>query len=86
MSGEKLFEIRVEVFPKPALRDPSAEEILRAIREFGEFPLEELKMGKTFVLRVRAENSERALLTARQIADQFLANPQLENFKVYLEN
>ena len=86
MTDKDIFFVRVEVFPKPALRDPSAEEILRSLREFGSFPVQKLRLGKVFDLEINASNPDEAFSLARQLSDQFLANPQLEEFFISIKS
>ncbi|MDR0200309.1 MAG: phosphoribosylformylglycinamidine synthase subunit PurS [Streptococcaceae bacterium] len=74
-------KIRVYVTYKASILDPQAQAIKNATRKMGYTAVNELKMGKYFDIDFEGRADE-AKAKVAEIADQLLANPNMETYSV----
>ena len=74
----------VQVMPKPSVNDPQGLSIRNALLTLG-FPVEDVRAGKSFHLRVNADRRENAEQTVRDMCEQLLANPVIETYDFTLD-
>jgi len=77
----KHFERVVAVDLKPSLLDPEGDAILGVLRHMG-FPVSSVRVGRRIQLTVAAATSADADAVCREMAEQLLANPVMESFRV----
>ena len=77
-----MFKVRVYVGYKESVLDPQAEVIQGAINRLGHGVVSDVKIGKFFDFNVEATQEEEAIKIAEKIADQLLANVNMESFQV----
>lgn len=77
-----MFKVRVYVGYKESVLDPQAEVIQGAINRLGHGIVSDVKIGKFFDFNVEATQKEEAIKIAEKIADQLLANVNMESFQV----
>ena len=77
-----MFKVRVYVGNKESVLDPQAEVIQGAINRLGHGIVSDVKIGKFFDFNVEATQEEEAIKIAEKIADQLLANVNMESFQV----
>lgn len=77
-----MFKVRVYVGYKESVLDPQAEVIQGAINHLGHGIVSDVKIGKFFDFNVEATQEEEAIKIAEKIADQLLANVNMESFQV----
>ncbi|MEG0284487.1 MULTISPECIES: phosphoribosylformylglycinamidine synthase subunit PurS [Vagococcus] len=77
-----MFKVRVYVGYKESVLDPQAEVIQGAINRLGHGIVSDVKIGKFFDFNVEATQEEEAIKIAEKIADQLLANVNMESFQV----
>ena len=74
--------IIVDVMPRPQVRDPQGEAILRACQrlDFGE--VTGVRQGKRFEVEIDGPVDEAALARLTELAGELLANPVIEDFSL----
>lgn len=77
-----MFKVRVYVGYKESVLDPQAEVIQGAINRLGHGVVSDVKIGKFFDFNIEATQEEEAIKIAEKIADQLLANVNMESFQV----
>lgn len=77
-----MFKVRVYVGYKESVLDPQAEVIQGAINRLGHGIVSDVKIGKFFDFNVEATQKEEAIKIAEKVADQLLANVNMESFQV----
>ena len=75
---EMLYELSVEVMPKPGIADPEGATIERALRALGFATTRRVSAGKVFKLQLEASTENEALEVAGNMAGKLLANPVIE--------
>lgn len=76
---------RVFVTLKPSVFDPQGQTIADALHSLGHADVTDVRQGKFFELEIAASSAERARALASQVADQVLANPVIESYRVEVE-
>ena len=71
----------IRVRPKVEVRDPQGEAIGGALRSLG-MDVADVRTGKEIVVRFSASGLPEASAKARQMGDELLANPVIEDFAV----
>lgn len=69
----------VHVKMNPGVFDPRASTIERNLKKMS-YPVEDLKIGKTFEFSLNAESEEKASFIVKEMAEKVLSNPVLEDF------
>jgi phosphoribosylformylglycinamidine synthase len=76
-------KIHVYVTPKKTVLDPQGQTIRRALNSMGHSEIENVRQGKFFEVDVADSLSpEEADRTLRQIAEEVLSNPVIEEYRV----
>ena len=76
---------RVFVTLKPSVFDPQGQTIADALHSLGHAAVTDVRQGKFFELEIAAPSAERARALAAEVADQVLANPVIESYRVEVE-
>jgi phosphoribosylformylglycinamidine synthase subunit PurS len=74
-------KVTVTVRPREGILDPQGEALRRSLQGLGH-PASEVRAGKVFDLELDCADEREALRVARQIAEQVLSNPLIEEFDV----
>ena len=75
-------QLRVDVTYKASILDPQAQAISGAAKKMGFSEIKNLKVGKYFDIEVEGDNEEQAVAQISSFADELLANPNMETYKV----
>ena len=75
------FIATIRVRPNAEVRDPQGEAISGALRSLG-MDVADVRTGKEIVVRFSAAGLPEASAKARQMGDELLANPVIEEFAV----
>jgi phosphoribosylformylglycinamidine synthase len=75
------FVATIRVRPKAEIRDPQGEAVAGALRSLG-VDVADVRTGKEIVVRFSADDLPEASAKARQMGDELLANPVIEEFAV----
>ena len=76
-----LFHVTVTVTLKPEILDPAGEATQGVLRHLG-YALESLRIGRHFDLAVKAPDADQAKKQATAMAEELLAHPVMEIFRV----
>ena len=76
---------KVYVTLKPSILDPQGKTIAQALHTMGYDAITEVRQGKYFELDVQAGSAEEAHTIVAVVADQVLANPVIESYRVEVE-
>lgn len=76
---------RVFVTLKPSVFDPQGHTIADALHSLGHADVTDVRQGKFFELEIAAPSADRARALASEVADQVLANPVIESYRVEVE-
>ena len=79
------YPVRMAVTLKPEVLDPAGQATLAVIKERGFGMVDELRIGKLVDFSVQARDPAEALEVARRLGREFLANPVLEQFDVWMD-
>jgi|GEM_PF-1503711 len=74
--------VEVVVVPKLGVNDPEGEAILGGLRSLGYTEVDRAQSGRFFSLTVAAEDADRAREDASRMANQLLANPVIQSFRI----
>ena len=75
----------VDVMPKPEILDPQGKAVQGALPRLGFQGITDVRQGKRFELEVEGELTDERLAEIRQLAEQLLSNPVIENYTVSVE-
>jgi phosphoribosylformylglycinamidine synthase PurS subunit len=75
---------RVFVTLKPSVFDPQGSTIAEALHSLGYDAVGDVRQGKFFELELRVASAGEAQRLATTVANQVLANPVIESFRVEL--
>jgi len=78
----KTMKIRVDVMPKEGVLDPQGKAISHALATLGFKGVEDVRAGKVIVLEVAEKNREKAVESAKSMAEKLLANQVIEDYRV----
>src|SRR4051812_19071807 len=76
------WKVEVVVVPKEGVNDPEGEAILGGLRSLGYSAVTQAQSGRFFTLTVAAPDAEAARSDATKMADQVLANPVIQTFRI----
>lgn len=79
--GEKIFNFEIKVNLKEGILDPQGNATLKVLKRLN-FPVEEVRFGKSVNLKIKEDNFEKAKQKAEQIAYEVLTNPVLEDYEI----
>jgi len=72
---------RVYITLKKSVLDPQGETVKRALTHLGFNSIEEVRMGKYVELHLNTASRKQAEQRVRQMCEQLLANPVIEEFR-----
>jgi phosphoribosylformylglycinamidine synthase PurS subunit len=75
----------VDVMLKPEILDPQGQAVQRALPRLGFEGISDVRQGKRFELEVDGPVDEAALARIHDLAESFLANTEIEDFTVKVE-
>jgi phosphoribosylformylglycinamidine synthase len=75
----------VEVMLKPEILDPQGKAVHGALPRLGFEGIRDVRQGKRFELQVDGEVTDARLEEIRDLAEQLLSNPVIEDFRVHVE-
>lgn len=76
-------KVHVYVTPKKTVLDPQGQTIRRALNSMGHAEIENVRQGKFFEVDVADKlSSQEAEKLIRQIAEEVLSNPVIEEYRV----
>lgn len=77
-----LFSAAVNVMLKPGIADVQGKTIERALPALGYDQVDNVQVGKRFVVSIEAQTAEEARTLAGEMCDRLLANPVIESYEV----
>ncbi len=80
---EYLGEVRVS--PRAGLLDPEGKAVQSALHSLDYPQVEEVRMGRSIRIRLRAGSAEDALAKLDEMCRKLLANPVTEDYEIALE-
>lgn len=72
----------IEISLKDGILDPQAKTIFNALQTLGFDCVKDLKIAKKMTLDLNLENPQEAEKIAESMAQDLLANPVIENYKI----
>ena len=78
------FLVRMAVTLKSEVLDPAGQATQSVVHDRGFPGVNSVRIGKLVDIGIEAESGEQALETARRLGRDFLANPVLETFEVWV--
>ncbi len=75
----------VDVMPKPEILDPQGKAVHGALPRLGFTGVTEVRQGKRFELEFEGEITDEVLAEVDKLAETFLANTVIENYRVRVE-
>lgn len=75
----------VNVMPLAQLLDPQGKATELALRQIGFEAVEDVRIGKRIMMKLRAENMDAAKQLAHQAAEKLLANLVVEQFEISVQ-
>lgn len=76
---------RVFVTLKPSVFDPQGTTVAEALHTLGYSAVRDVRQGKYFELEIDAPTGDDARRIAAEVADQLLANPVIESYRIEIE-
>jgi phosphoribosylformylglycinamidine synthase subunit PurS len=76
------WKVEVVVVPKLGVNDPEGEAILGGLRSLGYSAVDRAQSGRFFTLTIAAADEDRARADASKMANQLLANPVIQSFRI----
>jgi phosphoribosylformylglycinamidine synthase subunit PurS len=73
----------VDVMLKPEILDPQGQAVARALPQLGVTGVNDVRIGKRIEIELDGEADDAALERVRAFADQLLANPVIEDYRVH---
>src|SRR3989338_1930399 len=83
-NNRAVYFVRVQVLPKQDILDPQGQAVEKALISMCYKDIKDVKIGKEIVFKVKAESLEKAKSDTREMCEKLLANPVIEDFKIYL--
>jgi phosphoribosylformylglycinamidine synthase PurS subunit len=77
--------VRVFVTLKPSVFDPQGTTVAEALHTLGYDTVGAVRQGKYFELDIDASSPDQARLVAAGAADQLLANPVIESYRIEVD-
>lgn len=76
------YDAHVNVMLKPGIADVQGQTIQRALPALGFDQVNDIKVGKRFLVRVAADSPEEAEKLVSEMCERLLANPVIESYEV----
>lgn len=80
-----MFNVQIHVRLRPSILDPQGKAVLQAIQSSGEEMVQEVRMGKLIELQMKGSSVQEVEEKAKQLADQLLANPVMEDYEIIVK-
>ena len=80
-----MFKAAIHVTLKKSVLDPQGKTVLHALDSLGFKEARDLRVGKYFELTLEASGRQKAEENVRQMCDQLLINPVIEEYSFSLE-
>lgn len=77
-----LFTVAVHIVPRRGLLDPQGKAVADALHSLDFGGVEDVRVGRYLVMRVKAEDAATAESDVRRMCEQLLANPVTEDFEL----
>ncbi len=77
-----VWTVEVVVVPKEGVNDPEGEAILGGLHSLGYSSVSRARSGRFFTLSIAAPDAETARDASARMADQLLANPVIQTFRI----
>ena len=77
---------RVFVTLKPSVFDPQGATVAEALQTLGYAAVTDVRQGKYFELDIDARTAEEARRLASEAADELLANPVIESYRIEVDS
>lgn len=78
------YQVRMAVTLKPEVLDPAGQATTTVIQQRGNPSVRDVRLGKLVDLVLDAQSEAEAIERARTLGQEFLANPVLERFEVWV--
>jgi phosphoribosylformylglycinamidine synthase len=75
-------KVRVDVMLKEGVLDPQGKAIGHALSSLGFKGVEDVRAGKVIVLNIAGNDKEKAVESAKSMAEKLLANQVIEDYRV----
>ncbi|HUY68855.1 MAG TPA: phosphoribosylformylglycinamidine synthase subunit PurS [Alphaproteobacteria bacterium] len=75
-------KVRVDVMPKEGVLDPQGKAISHALASLGFTGVDDVRAGKVIMLDLAGGDRDRALESAKSMAEKLLANQVIEDYRV----
>jgi len=85
MADGKLFHAEVFVSLKRLVNDPEGIEIRNGLHNLGYGEVEDVRSGKYFQVRLRANSQDEALARVNEMCERLLVNTVIEEYRVQLQ-
>ncbi len=79
------FVANITVMPLKELLDPQGKAVNSSLHNLGLHQIEDVRIGKHIVLKLKAQNAEEAKAAAEEAAQKLLHNRVMEQFHVQVE-
>jgi phosphoribosylformylglycinamidine synthase PurS subunit len=79
-------QVKVFVTPRGGILDPQGKAVEHALGSLGFKGVSGVRIGKYIVLEIDAPSAEQARASAREMCEQLLANPVIEDFRFEVED
>jgi len=76
----KLYRVPVRIVPRSGVLDPQGTAVAGALRTLGFSDVVDIRVGRFVTVDVNAESPDAATAAVRQMCEQLLANPVIEDF------
>jgi len=80
-----MFKAKIDVTLKKSVLDPQGQTVTQALHSLGFESVQDLRVGKHFIVTLKAEDKTKAEKEINAMCDQLLANPVIEQYSVALE-
>jgi phosphoribosylformylglycinamidine synthase subunit PurS len=76
------YRVPVRIVPRSGVLDPQGTAVAGALRTLGFSEVVDIRVGRFVTVDVNAANPDAATATVRQMCEQLLANPVIEDFVI----
>lgn len=77
-----IWNLEVIVMPKAGVNDPQGDAVRSGLHSLGFDSTKSVRIGKRIRLELQASSEEDALSLGRDMCDQLLANPVIEEYEI----
>jgi phosphoribosylformylglycinamidine synthase subunit PurS len=76
------FRVEIRVVPRRGILDPQGKAVADALHTLGFADVEDVRVGRHLVVRLRAADADAAREGARAMCERLLANPVTEDYEI----